>query len=43
MSPIENIGGEKLYMIWQNIIKVVTTIGFDVSVTMTDQLVECSV
>ena len=37
MSPIENISGEKLYIIWQNIIKVVTTIGFDVSVTMTDQ------
>ena len=27
----------KSYIIWQNIIKVVTTIGFDVSVTMTDQ------
>ena len=36
MTPIANINDEKLYTAWDNSVKVLTSIGFDVVATMTD-------
>ena len=36
MTPISNINDEKLYIAWDNSVKVLTSIGFDVVATMTD-------
>ena len=36
MSPIHNLNSEKLLKVWNNVIRVVTKIGFDVVLTMVD-------
>ena len=36
MTPITNINSDKLHVIWNNNMQVLTQIGFDVCVTMTD-------
>ena len=36
MSPVVNINADKIHQIWCNLLKVLTTIGFDVQVTMND-------
>ena len=36
MSPVVNINAEKIYLVWCNLLKVLTNIGFDVQVTMND-------
>ena len=37
MSPQSNISAEKIFVVWKNLMKVLTEIGFDVRITMNDQ------
>ena len=37
MSPIANISGEQIVTIWNNVVKAMTNIGFEVVLTMNDQ------